>query len=91
MRFIHSLFIHPIGLYQARYCSRYSSGQQPVSSWAHSGERSKNLKTNSPIHYLTIMINVPDLLETSRPDGFSGFGSSYAEGLYDFRMEIDFF
>lgn len=37
------------------------------------------------------MINVPELPETSRPDGFPGLGSSDTEGLYDFRMQIDFF
>ena len=38
-----------------------------------------------------MIINVPELLETSRPDGLPGLGSPYTEGLYDLRMEIDFF
>lgn len=38
-----------------------------------------------------MIINVSELLETGRPHGFPGLGSPYTEGLYDLRMEIDFF
>lgn len=40
---------------------------------------------------LTMILNVPELLETSRPDGVQGLGSPYSEGLYSLRIQIDFF